>query len=461
MAARRGAKEMTKRKRQEMPPAVELTNNDEARQDADFFGLLQHLSPEEWNGHKVYIYRIWPVIDKRDEQHYVAKLSEPFDEEVILRNWGSGKYLLKLNNGKGESVASKTVSLHNLAFPPKVSPDEVVQTDPRNERYFKAWPIAPQAAAPPADSAAVHELSKLATRVLERENASATEEAPTTLTSTLVKWALEQTSKEREGGDPSRIAALLKELKTLIPQQQPADGLAVIDRVLSIVEKLNSTRAKPDAQDPLEYVTKVLSLADRLRPPQNTPPVGDSDAGNLSAIAAIVHEAAELLKDPLRMATQVWAASRNKNSAQTAPVKTPEPATTQSEHPTQSQAARPAEAAKSPPGRPSQDLIALANSITPVMLKWLHSDAPGGELGEGFAEWVADGWGVQDLKSIQEIGTTGILELYRNSPVWIVLAPMEAKFQEFVGAFVAWQPDDDSADDSADGSPSVIDLDAA
>jgi hypothetical protein len=81
------------------------------------------------------------------------------------------------------------------------------------------------------------------------------------------------------------------------------------------------------------------------------------------------------------------------------------------------------------------------------MLKWLHGDAPAAELGDGFAEWVADGWGVEDLKSLQAVGTENIVELYRRSPVWIVLAPMELKFQQFVAAFVAWRPDEESDPD--------------
>jgi len=123
---------------------------------------------------------VLPVIDKKDNEHFLCKVTEPFDEDYLMRNFGSGKYYLRLNNQRGETIASKTVSLHNPAFPPKVSPDEVVRTDPRNETYFKVWaPKEPAAAtAPPsssaADSTAVQELSKLLNKALEqRERGSA------------------------------------------------------------------------------------------------------------------------------------------------------------------------------------------------------------------------------------------------------------------------------------------------
>jgi hypothetical protein len=88
------------------------------------------------------------------------------------------------------------------------------------------------------------------------------------------------------------------------------------------------------------------------------------------------------------------------------------------------------------------------------MLRWLHHDAPGAELGEEFAAWVADGYGGVELRALQRIGTDTIFQLYRQSPVWMVIAPMEAKFRQFVDAFGAWEPDDseDLPDDDISGS---------
>jgi hypothetical protein len=445
---------------------AEIPNHQTGEQE--FFEHLQRFTTDEWqSGLKVYVYRTWPVIDKRDENHFLAKVSEAFDEDYLLRHFGSGKYYLRLNNRHGETLNSKTVSIHNPAYPPKVCPDEVVQTDPRNERYFKVWPVAPvPETVSTADNAAVHELSKLATKVIEqKENAPAFEAEQSTLTAMLVKWALEQTSKERDGSDPTRMAALLKELRTLLPTQQPAaDGLAVVDRVLSIVEKLNPQRAKAETQDPLDYVEKVLGLTERLRPHRTESPVVSDDGSSLTAVAAIVHEAVELLKNPVAIATQVWAASRNRNTTST-PTTAPPPQQSVPQTP-QPDPPRPAESdtgktAPQPPQPPPQPIIALANAITPVMLKWLHEDAPGEELGANFAAWVVDGWGHEDLKSIQEVGSQNLVELYRHSPVWIVLAQMETKFQRFVDAFVAWQPTDDLDTESGiDSNTEAIDLDA-
>ena len=447
-----------KRKTDRLTPTEAAPDEQQASEsgEPEFFEQIQKFTADEWqSGLKVYVYRTWPVIDRRDDSHFLAKIREPFDEDYLLRNFGSGKYYLRLNNGSGETVNSKTVSIHNPSYPPKVSPDEVVQADPRNETYFKVWPLAPAVeTAAAADTAALHELSKLATKALEqRESTAVSNGEQAALNSVLVKWALEQITKERDSNDPSRVAGLVKELKSLFPQQQPVDGLAMVDRVLTIVQKLNPTPTTPEPPDPIDYVEKVLTVADRLRPLQSGPSMSEGDGGNLASIAAIVHEAADLLKNPLTIAAQVWAASRNQNSApsaSTVPQAQPSPAQPTGAPPP------PAEPSTTPPpGAPPQSLMILANAITPVMLKWIHEDAPGAELGSSFAGWLADGWGIQELQSLQAVGSQGIIDLYRRSPVWAVLAPMEEKFRQFVKAFVAWQPSaDDDGQESADtGEP--------
>jgi hypothetical protein len=422
-------------------------------QDAtDFWAQVQHLSPADWqSGHKVYVYRCWPVIDRRDEQHYLAKLSEPFDEDVILRNWGSGKYNLRLNNGQGETICSRTVSLHNPAFPPKVAPDEVVATDPRNERYFKAWPVTPQpGAAPPADNAAVHELSKLATRVLaQRENGTSTDGTQDALTTTLVKWALDQTSKERDASDPTRIAALLKELKALIPQQQPGDGLAMVDRVLSIVEKVNPARTKAEPQDPLDYVQKVLTLAEKLRPQQTNPAAAAGDGGGLASVAAIIHEAGELFKNPLTILAQVWAASK---------VPAPQAAASIATAPQQPPPQSPMQAAQ------ARLMAFLMGNIRP-MQKHFEDFLTGATREDGskvdgsdFAYWVWEYHGEEPLKDARMLGAGNILAGFKAFPFWSAIAQHEAKFTEFLDGVLKFEPPSEDEERAEDPEDAFTDL---
>ncbi len=108
--------------------------------ELDFFERIASFSPDDWQGGlKAYIYRVAPIIDRKDGQHYLAKVSESFDQDYLLRHWGSGKYHLKLNDARGMTIATTTISCHNPDFPPRVDPAEVVASDPRNEGYFKTW----------------------------------------------------------------------------------------------------------------------------------------------------------------------------------------------------------------------------------------------------------------------------------------------------------------------------------
>jgi hypothetical protein len=440
---------MARRSKSSAPNPEPLESTSEAEQQTpDFFTQIQHLNPDDWqSGHKVYVYRTWPVIDKRDEQHYVAKLSEPFDEDVLLRNWGSGKYNLRLNNGKGETVSSKTVSLHNLAFPPKVSPDEVIQTDPRNERYFKVWPVAPQPIPAPADSA-VQELSKLATKVLEREGSASAEGKQDALTGTLVKWALEQTSKERDASDPTRIAALLRELKSLLPQQQPGDGLAMVDRVMSIVEKLNPARTRAEAQDPLDYVDKVLTLADKLRPQPTGLAATGPEEGNLASVAAIVHEAADLLKNPLTIAMQVWAASKRPG---------PPPAGDLPVAPQQPAQPSPLQAVHS---RLIGFLMANIKPMQRFFEDFVSGKLVDGEAIDGgdFAYWIYDFHGEEPLKDARTLGAATILASFKALPFWPQVAPYETKLAEFLDQVLKFEPPDEQENETEGPEDAPIDL---
>jgi hypothetical protein len=87
----------------------------------------------------LYVYRLWPITDKRNPERYLAKLKESIDEDFLLRNYGSGKYWLVLNNGHGKTLREYVTNPHNPSFPPRVDPLEVVAGDPRNDLYFQVW----------------------------------------------------------------------------------------------------------------------------------------------------------------------------------------------------------------------------------------------------------------------------------------------------------------------------------
>jgi hypothetical protein len=437
--------------------------------------LVQGFTTDDWQGKKVYLYRVWPVIDKKSDDHFIAKLSEAFDEDYLLKNWGSGRYHLQLNDAQGHTLATQNVSIHNPAHPPKVDPAEVVESDARNKTYFEIW--GPRAAkaepAASAEGAAVGELARLVGKALDQKTgasapANGLTEATTQLVLGMSKGRDELAAKLAElapGTDSLKsLDRAVELLKKLQPEVNPtAAPIEALDRAVDLLRKLQPTPRALE-KNPVEQVTAMLDLVYKFKEimPSAATESGGSDLGS---IAVIVREVADLLKNPLTIAMNMWATSKTHTSA--APSITTPP--TPQSPPPQSNMARqepfgpsaphqaqagpaaappPPQTGPGPAPPPQNRVIALANAITPVMLRWLHDDERGEEIGTSFAAWVAEGWGTVELETLQAAGADMIVELYRQSPVWVIIAPMETKFREFVKAFVRWQPDEPQGDET-------------
>ena len=132
----------------------------------NFFERLAQMTESEWDRYRVYVYRRWPRISKSGEPHYIAVHREAIDEEFIKTMYGSGRYFLKLNDPR-RTVDEHPLEIMDLAYPPKLSPDELVDC-PENERYHRLWPSEEKKKPVEggADSGAVRELAGLLKTVM-------------------------------------------------------------------------------------------------------------------------------------------------------------------------------------------------------------------------------------------------------------------------------------------------------
>jgi hypothetical protein len=238
---------------------------------------------DRWSteGVVVYVYRIWPVIDKREEEHYLCKVSEPFDEDFLLKNFGSGKYLLQANNRRGKTLHKRVVSIHNIGFPPKVDPGEVVSSDPRNETFFSVWAKKSDGTtATRQQPSAQTDVNTVLTTVLEKtgsfdpklaelwektarerddlSKALAARNAPPDLLS-VVKQIKELFPSPTAPTPPTQqtdMASLLRLAKELQPPVPPAPN------PLELLEQVKGLVSPP--QDDLAHIDRLLSIADRL-----------------------------------------------------------------------------------------------------------------------------------------------------------------------------------------------------
>src|SRR5262249_1980655 len=114
------------------PPAPPLVNGlaepkspsakkEPAPSSTTFWEVLHDLG-DRWQTEdiSVYLYRLWPVTDQKNPERYLAKLKEPFDEDFVMRHYGSGKYWLLLNDGRGKNLRKHVLNIHNPAHGPRV-----------------------------------------------------------------------------------------------------------------------------------------------------------------------------------------------------------------------------------------------------------------------------------------------------------------------------------------------------
>jgi hypothetical protein len=103
--------------------------------------VWEFLADEERDidGTATWLYRLHPVIDRKQGEHAICKKKGRFSRDDILREFGSGVYQVQVNNFHGKQLYSEVISFHNPDLPPRVDPLEVVVGDPRNDVYFQVW----------------------------------------------------------------------------------------------------------------------------------------------------------------------------------------------------------------------------------------------------------------------------------------------------------------------------------
>src|SRR5215471_13749544 len=85
------------------------------------------------------VYRLEPVINRRHNEHFIAKKNGRLNREDMLAEFGSGVYELYVKDVNRKVLYKEPVPFHHHAFPPKVNLAELVAGDPANEVYLKTW----------------------------------------------------------------------------------------------------------------------------------------------------------------------------------------------------------------------------------------------------------------------------------------------------------------------------------
>ena len=235
-------------------PQSQQSKKEPAPPSTTFWEFLHGLG-ERWQTEdaSVYIYRLWPVCDQRNPERFLAKIREPFDEEYLLRTYGSGKNLRK-----------HVVNLHNPAFPPQVSPREVIESDPANRLFFEVW-ANPQKPNGPAHGPAKGETSDIVNAVLDKGNR--VEPAIVEMWKEASKQRdelAERLSHQKEAAPPP--APQQPDLLTLLMRVKELQGdpYAALERLKALMPKTPEPKAEP-AANPLVAVKETVALLSEVK----------------------------------------------------------------------------------------------------------------------------------------------------------------------------------------------------
>lgn len=376
----------------------------------DFRKPFQKLKPEtfweflqqypDWEACAVYVYRLWPVIDRRLSGHkekYIDVLSEKVTEIDLLRKHGSGKYQLMFNDSnkpKGlVNVASCKVELNDPMFEPVVPLEEVVEGADANKSYIdglRARGKWKDTSMPAQDNgqAATAELARTLTsvvdRVMEREQAPPPPPPPQ---------------------DPFAIA--MQMMKLMPPPPPPPDPTAQAMKLLEFI-RANEGRQEPD---PLETYTKIADLIDR-RTRHANPAASGGGINWGEAILGFVSALPQLV--------QGFVAMKAMMPQQVAP------------------AAFPAmQAGYLPPTQgatmPEPDLNTLFLELKPYLMKAIMQ----GQTGDEFASGLMTFLGEERYKQVAGHGVEGILGALRSqADLWMLLSPYEEQVRTFIQEFI-------------------------
>jgi len=113
-----------------------------------FFDGLKALTEQDWKDlYTVYLYRCEPYTDRKvtGNDNFIMKYTQPIDQQSVMEEYGSGKYLAVLNVFNPSTRHSKAAYSHyfrimNMNYPPKLPLGEWIN-DGRNKDWAWAKPL--------------------------------------------------------------------------------------------------------------------------------------------------------------------------------------------------------------------------------------------------------------------------------------------------------------------------------
>ena len=405
----------------------------------------QDLSPanfwrlcERWpakDSSSVYVYRLWPVIDRRkagQRYKYIdvwgPEHKPPPSRDKLLKLHGSGQYMLKFTDKNrprtAQEVAVMFLTLEETAYPAVINIEELVLEHPDNRSFVQSLKAQGLIERDDMDNTASTAIAELAETSREDRRA---------LLDMASRLAERPASEEREANVIAKTAQAMKSVWEMLGTKT-GDSDVVLKMLNSQVGLLavKAFLERPSASSSLSELDNVLKLVDRLRDyggggnPADTRPgwiqFCDSKAGEILARWAVTSPAAgQLLRAVASGALPGLTGTLPAQSGVGGPTATGAPAAPPP-------AAAPGAAQQSPEAAMLQKFRALLPRLHEALR---DPDTDGEDVAVAMRLWDPELYA-----SLIATGQAGIVELLRQMPdVWPAIEPHRERLDQLLGEF--------------------------
>jgi hypothetical protein len=445
-----------------------------------FFDRAAQIPSEDWGNRAwMYLYIDEPVCDEKQwgKMRYAKKLHQPiFDLEKIKDWYGSCKGWISLNLRKPDAQNTDQIGRHEFEIfdihcPPKI-PKACWTDDPVNKKWAALLPPEPKAQAEGAtsllDSIKVYKeirdevrdereepetpfdqtRSTLETMKLAKELfAPATSATATTVTPPPDPFDTAAKIMAMRANDPmmavmmellknantANEAARQREYELLVKQQTAMPSKGIVDQLLEIAS--NAEKLKP-LKEIFGFGSSNGEVTGRAARTTGMDILNNLVSGPAGTMLA--QGLGTLLVNLPRMFTPAEGAP-GQGQPPPQPIVLPPPGAP----PTQM------------PETPEQKLQRIGMTVTEPML---YEFFLRGATGDVWADRMNDLW-PNDYAFVRSIGPDVLVNHYRQTRAWMLIAPKETEFKQFMTEFCAFDPTAEGTDQPEDES-GIVDLEA-
>lgn len=262
------------------------------REPQVLYDYLATLKDEHWVQLVWYLYRVWPqIIREDDNKKYIECNAIAFDEDYMLKNHGSGEYMLMLNDS-GKPKNAKTmlkafIKLNDPDYPPMVNMAELDTSFPGNRTFV--------------DKCIAKGLLTVDKKPMNQTNnnqGGMNSDAVITLLGKVID-KLDNSNKNNNQKDPTQdaltaVVTMMKEgntasTKMLLDQMKESSPNTFVGMIAAIKELLPKETQHKDTSsiDPMKFLElmskkdeTILNLMTKMIEKQNNPVNKNGEDGN-------------------------------------------------------------------------------------------------------------------------------------------------------------------------------------